>query len=261
MKARISPRATRRSSVARRGDHAFLDTGDAASSPLGDRCGAVRRGVVGHDDLDGAGPARNTRRERRLWSRGGAGEGAPRCRPARSPRKPSSMEHLRSAAGRPGVCRGSPAGVNGGRRRVVHRDVARIAGLATIVCVGHDTKMSRVARLALIGLLLGAAAAGVYFGSRHAADPPVERVVLLGFDGVAPNLMEPLLAEGRLPAIRRLDGRGGLRPSPVLPPLQERRPLDVHRHGEVDAEARHPGLDVRQRQRDRRFPTRTPAAA
>jgi len=72
--------------------------------------------------------------------------------------------------------------------------------------------MSRVARLALIGLLLGAAAAGVYFGSRHAADPPVERVVLLGFDGVSPNLLEPLLAEGRLPAIRGLMAAGAYGP-------------------------------------------------
>jgi predicted AlkP superfamily phosphohydrolase/phosphomutase len=32
----------------------------------------------------------------------------------------------------------------------------------------------------------------------------IERVVLLGFDGAAPNLIEPLVAQGRLPALRRL---------------------------------------------------------
>jgi hypothetical protein len=32
----------------------------------------------------------------------------------------------------------------------------------------------------------------------------IERVVLLGFDGAAPNLVEPLAADGKLPALRRL---------------------------------------------------------
>jgi hypothetical protein len=39
---------------------------------------------------------------------------------------------------------------------------------------------------------------------RRTPYPKVERVVLLGFDGVAPNLLEPLVEEGRLPAIRGL---------------------------------------------------------
>ena len=38
--------------------------------------------------------------------------------------------------------------------------------------------------------------------------PRIERVVLLGFDGAAPNLIAPLLAEGRLPAIQRLIDEG-----------------------------------------------------
>ncbi len=42
--------------------------------------------------------------------------------------------------------------------------------------------------------------------------PRIERVVLLGFDGAAPNLIAPLLAEGRLPAIRRLIDEGAYGP-------------------------------------------------
>ncbi len=38
--------------------------------------------------------------------------------------------------------------------------------------------------------------------------PKIERVVLLGFDGAAPNLIAPLLAEGRLPAMQRLIDEG-----------------------------------------------------
>src|SRR3989442_8085588 len=42
--------------------------------------------------------------------------------------------------------------------------------------------------------------------------PKIERVVLLGFDGAAPNLIAPLLAEGRLPAMRRLIDEGAYGP-------------------------------------------------
>jgi predicted AlkP superfamily phosphohydrolase/phosphomutase len=38
--------------------------------------------------------------------------------------------------------------------------------------------------------------------------PGIDRVVLLGFDGVGWNVAEPLLAEGRLPALRRLRSEG-----------------------------------------------------
>ncbi len=40
----------------------------------------------------------------------------------------------------------------------------------------------------------------------------IERVVLLGFDGVGPNLVEPLVAQGRLPALRRLMAEGAYGP-------------------------------------------------
>jgi predicted AlkP superfamily phosphohydrolase/phosphomutase len=40
----------------------------------------------------------------------------------------------------------------------------------------------------------------------------IDRVVLLGFDGAAPNLVEPLVAEGRLPALRRLMTSGAYGP-------------------------------------------------
>jgi predicted AlkP superfamily phosphohydrolase/phosphomutase len=42
--------------------------------------------------------------------------------------------------------------------------------------------------------------------------PRIERVVLLGFDGAAPNLIAPLLAEGKLPAIRKLVDGGAYGP-------------------------------------------------
>jgi predicted AlkP superfamily phosphohydrolase/phosphomutase len=42
--------------------------------------------------------------------------------------------------------------------------------------------------------------------------PRVERVILLGFDGAAPNLIEPLLEQGRLPAIKRLMALGAYGP-------------------------------------------------
>jgi type I phosphodiesterase/nucleotide pyrophosphatase len=64
--------------------------------------------------------------------------------------------------------------------------------------------MSRGLRFSLAALLVVVAAGGALLLARRAGDPPVTRVVLLGFDGAAPNLLEPLLAEGKLPAIRRL---------------------------------------------------------
>ena len=40
----------------------------------------------------------------------------------------------------------------------------------------------------------------------------IERVVLLGFDGVGPNLVEPLVAQGHLPALRRMMTEGAYGP-------------------------------------------------
>jgi hypothetical protein len=42
--------------------------------------------------------------------------------------------------------------------------------------------------------------------------PRIERVVLLGFDGVGPNLVEPLIEQGRLPALRRVMNEGAYGP-------------------------------------------------
>jgi arylsulfatase A-like enzyme len=57
----------------------------------------------------------------------------------------------------------------------------------------------------LAGCLVLLAAAFVF---RPGPVPRIDRVVLLGFDGASPNLIEPLLAEGRLPAIARLRHMG-----------------------------------------------------
>jgi len=60
-------------------------------------------------------------------------------------------------------------------------------------------------RWALAGAILVAASAALHLIQAHRiVEPAPEKVVLLGFDGVAPNLLEPLLAEGRLPQVRRL---------------------------------------------------------
>ena len=42
------------------------------------------------------------------------------------------------------------------------------------------------------------------FGCSRRAPTKVDRLILLGFDGASPNILEPLVAQGRLPAIRRL---------------------------------------------------------
>ncbi|MEW6367398.1 MAG: alkaline phosphatase family protein [Acidobacteriota bacterium] len=60
--------------------------------------------------------------------------------------------------------------------------------------------------LVAVALLLGGAGWAVYslVGSR----PPADRVILLGMDGVAPNLLEPLVAQGKLPAFKRIMDEG-----------------------------------------------------
>lgn len=57
---------------------------------------------------------------------------------------------------------------------------------------------SILAALAVVAVVAGA----IVRSRRHS--PRVERVILLGFDGASPNLLEPLVAQGKLPAIRRL---------------------------------------------------------
>ena len=37
---------------------------------------------------------------------------------------------------------------------------------------------------------------------------PMDRVIVLGFDGASPNLLEPLIAQGKLPALKRLQEQG-----------------------------------------------------
>jgi len=50
--------------------------------------------------------------------------------------------------------------------------------------------------------------------------PRIERVVLLGFDGVGWNVAEPLVREGRLPALRRLRSEGAWGPLRTFRPTK-----------------------------------------
>ncbi len=93
--------------------------------------------------------------------------------------------------------------------------------------------------------------------------PRIERVVLLGFDGAAPNLIAPLLREGRLPAIHRLTDEG------ASGPLKSARPTKsailwnsiatgktMIKHGIVDwTYVNQQGLSVPYQDRKRRVKT------
>jgi predicted AlkP superfamily phosphohydrolase/phosphomutase len=93
--------------------------------------------------------------------------------------------------------------------------------------------------------------------------PRIERVVLLGFDGAAPNLIAPLLREGKLPAIRRLTDEG------ASGPLKSARPTKsailwnsiatgktMIKHGIVDwTYVNQQGLSVPYQDRKRRVKT------
>jgi hypothetical protein len=60
-------------------------------------------------------------------------------------------------------------------------------------------------------ILAGAATTALVSGGvacSRRGPPAIERVILLGFDGASPNLLEPLVAEGKLPAVHRLMERG-----------------------------------------------------
>jgi predicted AlkP superfamily phosphohydrolase/phosphomutase len=74
------------------------------------------------------------------------------------------------------------------------------------VTVSPTPEASRNHNRILLVLALGAIAlAGAGLFSRRGR---VSRVIVLGFDGASPNLMEPLIARGRLPALKRLGERG-----------------------------------------------------
>jgi hypothetical protein len=66
---------------------------------------------------------------------------------------------------------------------------------------------TRARWLAVLVLAAGLGVALVVARSRRRV-PRVERLILLGFDGASPNLLEPLVDQGRLPALRRLMARG-----------------------------------------------------
>lgn len=73
----------------------------------------------------------------------------------------------------------------------------------------------RCARVPACGLLLT-----TLLASACARPARIERVVLLGFDGVGPNLVEPLVAGGRLPALRRLMTDGAYGPLRTFEPTK-----------------------------------------
>ncbi len=69
----------------------------------------------------------------------------------------------------------------------------------------------------LAGLAVALAAAGAL------ASPPHPRVVVLGFDGVDSQIVEQMLAAGRLPNLAALKARGGY--SPLLPTVPAQTPV------------------------------------
>jgi len=66
-------------------------------------------------------------------------------------------------------------------------------------------------RPVLIGLVIIAGiAAGIYFMQKK--DSPYQgRIIILGFDGLSPRIIEPLMAEGQLKNFERLKAAGGYR--------------------------------------------------
>ena len=71
--------------------------------------------------------------------------------------------------------------------------------------------------------VLLAAIAVASVGCRLAAAPVAPRVVVLGFDGVDSQIVEQMLAAGRLPNLAALKGRGGY--SPLLPTVPAQTPV------------------------------------
>jgi len=68
----------------------------------------------------------------------------------------------------------------------------------------------RIAGIVCAAVAIGAVVAIAARRGRNMAPSAIHsRVVLLGFDGLSPELLEPLLAEGKLPNFQRLKERGG----------------------------------------------------
>src|SRR5262249_51839872 len=86
------------------------------------------------------------------------------------------------------------------------------AGLeaGTRACEAGRSRMPRYRRLFIVAVVIASGLAW-RLGERYRY-PRIERVILLGFDGAAPNLIAPLLREGKLPAIRRLTEEGASGP-------------------------------------------------
>ena len=115
--------------------------------------------------------------------------------------------------------------------------------------------------LVLASLTLLAAGTWLLWSTKH--HPRIERVVLLGFDGAAPNLIAPLLAEGKLPAMQHLIDEG------AYGPLRTDRPTKsaiiwnsiatgktMLKHGIIDwTYASQAGLEVPYTDRKRRVKT------
>lgn len=117
--------------------------------------------------------------------------------------------------------------------------------------------------VAALAVLLAGLLAVAWQGWNARRFPKIERVVLLGFDGAAPNLIGPLLAEGELPALQRLVAEG------AYGPLKSDRPTKsaiiwnsiatgktMLKHGIIDwTYANQAGLDVPYQDRKRRVKT------
>jgi arylsulfatase A-like enzyme len=73
-------------------------------------------------------------------------------------------------------------------------------------------------RISLVALTTALALASVWFP--RPPRRPAERVVLLGFDGADPQLLEALVARGRLPGLARLMRRGAWGPLRTFAPVK-----------------------------------------
>ena len=67
----------------------------------------------------------------------------------------------------------------------------------------------RLAALALVGIT---AAAAIACEGRRSAGKYSQRLVILGFDGMDPDLVNKWMAEGKLPNMQRLAAEGGVYP-------------------------------------------------